>query len=95
MAGHEVGSRGLEGGSEKCATLSLPEGLIWTLARGATDPRLGWYSSRFGEKQPTWALVGEGACSRTGSDTMTTVLQFGVSTTQVPAPMKVATRGTM
>ena len=50
--------------------------------------------SHFGEIEPTWALVGEGACSRTGTDTMTTVLQFGVSTTQVPAPLKVATRGT-
>jgi Heparinase II/III-like protein/Heparinase II/III N-terminus len=77
MAGHEVGLTWTEGGSEKCATLSLPEVLTWTLARGATDPHLGWYSARFGEKQPTWALVGEGLCSQTGLDTVTTVLQFG------------------
>ncbi len=95
MTTHEVALTWLEGESEKCATLSLPQGISWTLARGETHPRLGWYSSHFGEIQPTWALVGEGACSRTGTDTMTTVLQFGVSTTQVPAPLKVATRGTM
>ena len=77
MAGHEVGLTWTEGGSEKCATLSLPDVLTWTLARGATDPHLGWYSARFGEKQPTWALVGEGVCSQTGLDTVTTVLQFG------------------
>jgi hypothetical protein len=77
MAGYEVGLTWTEGGSEKCATLSLPESLTWTLERGATDPHLGWYSPRFGEKQPTWALVGEGVCSRTGLDTVTTVLQFG------------------
>ena len=65
-----------EGVSTRSATLSLPDGLSWSLPRGATDPILGWYSSRFGEKQPAWAVVGEGACSGTGSDTFTTVLQF-------------------
>jgi hypothetical protein len=76
MAGHEVALTWTEGGSERSATLSLPEVLTWTLARGATDPHLGWYSPRFGEKQATWALVGEGVCSQTGVDTLTTVLQF-------------------
>ena len=77
MAGNEVGLTWTEGGSERCATLSLAGGLDWTLARGTTDPHLGWYSPRFGEKQATWALVGEGSCSRTGADSVRTVLQFG------------------
>ena len=64
------------GASTRSATLSLPDGPSWSLARGGTDPVLGWYSSRFGEKQPTWAVIGEGACSGTGSDTLATVLQF-------------------
>ena len=69
-------SPGQSGTSTRSATLSLPDGLSWSLSRGATDPILGWYSPRFGEKQPAWAVVGEGACSRTGLDTYTTVLQF-------------------
>ena len=69
-------SLGQSGMSTRSATLSLPNGLSWSLSRGGTDPILGWYSSRFGEKQPAWAVIGEGACSRTGLDTYTTVLQF-------------------
>ncbi len=64
------------GTSTRTATLSLPHGLSWSLSRGASDPVLGWYSPRFGKKQPTWAVIGEGICGRTGSDTYTTVLQF-------------------
>jgi hypothetical protein len=86
MAGQEVALAWTEGESEKCATLSLPEVLTWTLARGATDPHLGWYSPRFGENHPTWALVGEGACSQTGLDTVTTVLQFGDPPHREPLP---------
>jgi hypothetical protein len=62
--------------SERSASLSLPSGLSWSLTRGQADPVLGWYSSRFGEKQPAWTAIGEGACSGTGEDTFTTVLQF-------------------
>ncbi len=65
-----------EGACTRSATLSLPNGPSWSLSRGATDPILGWYSSRFGEMQPTWTLIGEGACSGGGSDTFRTVLQF-------------------
>ncbi len=93
MAGCDVALAWTESGSEKWAALSLPEGLSWTLTRGGTQPLVGWYSPRFGEKQPTWALMGEGVCSGAGSDTLRTVLQFGVSTPPEPAPMKVATRG--
>ena len=64
------------GTSTRSAELHLSTGPSWSLSRGEGDPVLGWYSSRFGEKQPTWAIVGEGTCSRAGSDTYTTVLQF-------------------
>ena len=71
-----IGLTWSSGASTRSATLSLPDGPTWSLTRGGTDPVLGWYSSRFGEKQPTWAVIGEGACSGTGSDTFATVLQF-------------------
>ena len=64
------------GTSTRAATLFLPGGLSWSLSRGASDPALGWYSPRFGKKQPTWAVIGEGTCGRTGTDSYTTVLQF-------------------
>ena len=58
------------------AMLYLPDGPSWSLLRGQSDPVLGWYSSRFGEKQPAWAVVGEGTCTRAAVDTYTTVLEF-------------------
>jgi hypothetical protein len=76
MVGHSVDLTWSEGMSTRSATLSLPNGPSWSLSRGGTDPILGWYSPRFGEKQPAWAVIGEGACSGTGRDTYTTVLQF-------------------
>ena len=66
----------LNGTSTRSATLSLPDGPSWSLSRGGSDPILGWYSPRFGKKQPAWTVIGEGTCGRTGSDTYTTVLQF-------------------
>jgi hypothetical protein len=64
------------GASTRTARLRVPEGLSWSLTRGQSDPVLGWYSSRFGEKQPTWTAIGAGTCSGVGSETFTTVLQF-------------------
>ena len=80
------------GASKRRATLSLPDGPSWSLARGGTDPVLGWYSPRFGEKQPTWAVIGEGACSGTGCDTLATVLQFD-SVGAVPSDGRLSHRG--
>jgi len=76
IIGHSVDLTWSEGVCTRSATIYLPNGPSWSLSRGATDPILGWYSTRFGEKQPAWAVIGEGACSGTGSDTFTTVLQF-------------------
>jgi hypothetical protein len=63
-------------GAPRGATIRLPHELSWSQSRGETNPVLGWYSSRFGEKQPTWTLIGEGTCSGTGSDTIKTVIEF-------------------
>ena len=60
MVGHSVELIWSEGMSTRSATLSLPNGPSWSLSRGATDPILGWYSSRFGEKQPAWASLARG-----------------------------------
>ncbi len=76
MVEHCVELTWSHGTSTRSASLSLPDGPSWTLSRGGTDPILGWYSPRFGEKQPTWAIIGEGVCGRAGGDTYTTVLQF-------------------
>jgi Heparinase II/III-like protein/Heparinase II/III N-terminus len=46
------------------ANLLLPWQLHWTEHRGETDPVLGWYSPRFGERVPTTTLVGTGSCDR-------------------------------
>jgi hypothetical protein len=42
------------------ARMLLPADLHWTLHRGETAPPLGWYSSRFGERQPVFTLRGSG-----------------------------------
>lgn len=42
------------------ATLTLPDDLSWSAHRGETDPILGWYSPRFGERVPAVTLVGSG-----------------------------------
>lgn len=54
------------------AVLRLPSGLAWSAHRGETDPILGWYSPRFGERVPATTLVGSGAW--TGVLTLTTSL---------------------
>lgn len=45
--------------------LHLPAALRWTAHRGETDPPLGWYSARFGERVPATTLVGTGAWTGT------------------------------
>lgn len=58
------------------ATLHLADTLAWSAVRGATDPVLGWYSSRFGEKEPSTTLVGQGQCR--GHDRYATTLRFEI-----------------
>ena len=42
------------------ADIVLPPELSWSAHQGETEPILGWYSARFGVKQPTVTLVGHG-----------------------------------
>jgi hypothetical protein len=42
------------------ARMDLPPALHWSAHRAETDPPLGWYSPRFGERVPTTTLVGQG-----------------------------------
>ena len=50
-------------GAPRRAALSLPAELNWSTHRGETDPILGWYSPRFGFRQPITALEGVAAWS--------------------------------
>lgn len=61
-------------GQECSATMELPAAGTWRLARGETDPWLGWYSPRFGERQPSTTILGEGTCR--GRAQLRTVVQF-------------------
>jgi hypothetical protein len=56
------------------AQLALPGELRWSMHRGETDPPLGWYSPRFGQRVPAVTLVGRGR-TRPGV-TLRTHLQF-------------------
>jgi hypothetical protein len=76
MLGRNVELSWSRGSGGPDATLVLPEGLSWSLSRGATDPILGWYSPRFGQIRPAWTAVGEGTCSGGGTDAYETVLLF-------------------
>jgi hypothetical protein len=62
------------GGGTQRAVISLPPELGWHLARGQDLPVLGWYSARFGVKEPSSSAVGSG--ENTGSATLTTLLRF-------------------
>jgi Heparinase II/III-like protein/Heparinase II/III N-terminus len=61
-------------GGHQQAMLYLPKGLDWSLTKGSTSPVLGWYSARFGEKQPSTTILGEGTCA--GLTELETVLHF-------------------
>jgi hypothetical protein len=45
------------------ATVALPGSLHWSMHRGEYHPILGWYSARFGVKEPTTTLLGDGHCN--------------------------------
>jgi hypothetical protein len=61
-------------GVRRRARGELPSQAVWRLVNGATNPVLGWYSPRFGVRQPTTTLVGEGTCA--GKTALRTVLYF-------------------
>ncbi len=49
--------------SSSSAAMTLPPGLRWSAHRAEVDPILGWYSERFGAKQPATTLIGVGRCT--------------------------------
>ena len=51
---------GGDGQGRRAATLTLPPEMRWAAHRGETGPILGWYSARFGHKEPTTLLLGQG-----------------------------------
>jgi hypothetical protein len=57
------------------ALVFLPPELSWSAHRAETDPVLGWYSPRFGVRQPTTTL--SGVATSTGH-TLVTTLDFDV-----------------
>jgi hypothetical protein len=57
-------------GSPRTATFALPEALTWTSHTGETDPILGWYSPRFGERVPATTLIGTGLLAATPGHTV-------------------------
>lgn len=77
LVGHDVHLMWPAGSATtRSATILLSEELSWSLWKGATEPILGWYSPRFGEKLPAWTLLGEGTCSEDDVDQFETLLQF-------------------
>jgi hypothetical protein len=56
------------------ARLELPHQLVWSIHQGQTDPILGWYSPRLGQRVPAVTLVGRGR-SQEGMP-LTTRLEF-------------------
>lgn len=62
-------------GQRVCATIALPGALRWAAHRAETEPILGWYSERFGHKQPSVTLVGTGTWGSTDGE-LRTVLDF-------------------
>lgn len=65
------------GDDDVTAVMRLPEGLTWTAHRGETEPILGWYSPRFGQRVPTTTLLGEGSVE--GALRLKTCLDFGLA----------------
>ena len=92
--GSEVGLSWAEGGSENCATLSLPGGLSWTLARGATDPPSRVVLPAFRGETTDVGPRGRRSLQPDRLGLREDRVAVRVSTQPGPAPMNVATRGT-
>jgi hypothetical protein len=63
-------------GALRRAELSLPPQMSWSARRGETTPIAGWYSPRFGRREPITTLVGLAAGSEA---TLVTTLDFNGS----------------
>lgn len=60
--------------ADASAELHLPASLAWSAHRGEGDPVLGWYSPRFGVREPATTLLGTGESGP--HQRLVTVLQF-------------------
>jgi Heparinase II/III-like protein/Heparinase II/III N-terminus len=69
------------------ARLELPLGLAWTLHRGETDPILGWYSGRLGQRIPAFTLIGCGRCVP-GVPLTTRLEFFDIAKAELPAILR-------
>ena len=58
------------------ATVTLDHNLSWTVVSGRVSPPLGWYSSRFGMKQPSAVLIGRTSHAAEGEE-YRTLFTFG------------------
>ncbi len=54
------------------ARVTLDSELSWSIARGSESPPGGWYSARFGTKQPATTLVGRSSLAGQGVEYTTT-----------------------
>jgi hypothetical protein len=45
---------------DRSGEMTLDDSLVWSLHRGEEQPIFGWYSKVFGDRRPTFALVGTG-----------------------------------
>jgi hypothetical protein len=61
-------------GAAHSAVMELAPTVTWRLARGEDNPVLGWYSPRFGVKEPAFSVVGQGFGN---GAKLVTVLHFG------------------
>lgn len=50
------------------ATVSLDHNLSWSVVSGRVSPPLGWYSARFGMKQPSAVLIGQTSSAAVGEE---------------------------
>lgn len=56
--------------------VTLDHNLSWRVVRGQVSPPLGWYSGRFGTKQPSSVLLGEAPTATVGAE-YRTLFTFG------------------
>jgi hypothetical protein len=60
LDGAAASLRWSEEGAQGAARMDLPGSLRWTAHRGEETPPLGWYSRRYGQREPITALIGRG-----------------------------------
>jgi hypothetical protein len=88
LARHVARLSWLAAGEERTAALILPADLGWSAHRGETDPILGWYSARFGHKEPATLLIGVGSLAP--GRLLCSSITFALTTATAQAAMRFA-----